>query len=113
MAAEAYTIVQDVLQKIDDKSILAEQKVVLPIALRAVWTDEELQSFRLDSINKAQIAAKRAELGLSDAPRAAETTTKKSAAFPRSGKGKYSKVDDEWAAGVPGLIDEDWKPGRG
>ena len=40
---------------------------------RCVWTDEELQGFRLDSINRAQIAAKRAELGLSDAPRAAPT----------------------------------------
>ena len=34
---------QEVLAKLDDKNVPAEGKVVLPIALRAIWTDEELQ----------------------------------------------------------------------
>jgi len=95
---KVYVCVSDLLAKVEDKNILPEDKVALPLSLRAVWSDEQLGQFTLEAVERAQEDNKASEVASS---KYASYTT----AFPRKNKGKYSKVSDEFTKGVPGLVD--------
>ena len=81
---------------------MPEDKVALPLGLRAVWTDEELQEFRLRSIDQRQTEQREAESEKDPRPGKPKRRTD---AFPRKKNGKFAKIDDEFAKGIPGLVD--------
>ncbi|KAH8072704.1 hypothetical protein JL721_3347 [Aureococcus anophagefferens] len=95
---KVYACVSDLLAKIEDKSILPEDKVALPISLRAVWSDEQLGNFMLAAVEQ-QAAEEKAKIA------EANKYSSYKSAFPRSKRGKYSRVSDEFTKGVPGLVD--------
>ena len=39
-----YTLVQDVVTRLEDRTVAPEQKIALPLPLRAIWTNEQLHN---------------------------------------------------------------------
>ncbi|KAJ8599098.1 hypothetical protein CTAYLR_008870 [Chrysophaeum taylorii] len=92
------TCVVDVLRRDNDTKIRPEDKVALPLSLRSVWTNKQLE----DAVYGA---------GATSRPKKPTKADKKDEVFAtlnpvaRHGKGRYNRVSDEYGSGTPGLLD--------
>ena len=98
--ANMYTLVQDVVTRLEDRTVAAEQKIALPLPLRAIWTNEQLHSIKLKKMDEKR------QSGETEA----KATQQRRAPLPRRGAKKLARVDDQFAAGEPGLVDSQEYP---
>ena len=70
--ANMYTLVQDVVTRLEDRTVAAEQKIALPLPLRAIWTNEQLHSIKLKKMDEKR--AIRRDRGEGDAAKAGAVT---------------------------------------
>ena len=85
-----YCCVYDVLQKHRDRTVLPQHKVALPLGLRAIWTDKQLQEQIYSLVKQPPPPVKKKQ--------AFSSTTMRT-------KAKYGKVGDDSILGKQGLLD--------
>ena len=88
------------MTRLEDKTISPEQKIALPLPLRAIWTNEQLHSIKLKKMDEKR------QSGETEA----KATQQRRAPLPRRGAKKLARVDDQFAAGEPGLVDSQEYP---
>ena len=88
------------LVRLEDRTVAAEQKIALPLPLRAIWTNEQLHSIKLTKMDEKR------QSGETEA----KATQQRRAPLPRRGAKKLARVDDQFAAGEPGLVDSQEYP---
>lgn len=98
--ANLYTLVQDVVTRLEDRTVPPDQKIALPLPLRAIWTNEELHSIKLRKLDERKATSETQD----------SEKVQKRATLPRRGAKKRAQVDDTFALGEPGLVDSQAYP---
>jgi len=88
--AQCFLVVVDVLAKLRDTAASFDGKVALPLVLREVWTDKEL-----DVLATAALAP----------PPAKKKAAKYMPHYAKAKRSRNSKVEDDFGKGAPGLLD--------
>lgn len=94
--------VVDVLRRDKDPKIRIEEKIAMPLNLRCIWTNKQLE----DMIYKAESdTVKKRTIRKGNDNHAKVQVFAALNPVARKGKGKYNRVSDEFGSGTSGLID--------